>query len=175
MSRRLQAALFKEVQPLFPESAQCRVGAPPDAKMQTRTWGSPGVMGEPQPTKPVNNAFCRARTDKLTILRIKVERIGDPAKLAHVQDELAVLERAWQEAVPESEAVVGLRAELIAVNESLWEAEEGVRKCEVEGDSGERFVEVARSIPRFNDERAAIKRRVNDLLGAIWQEQKSYR
>ena len=53
---------------------------------------------------------------KLTILRIKAERIGDPAKLAHVQAELAVLERAWQEAVPESEAVVRLRAQLIAVN-----------------------------------------------------------
>jgi hypothetical protein len=112
--------------------------------------------------------------DKLTILRIKAERIADPAKLAHVRAELAVLERAWQEAVSESEAVVGLRAELIAVNESLWEAEDGVRKCEVAGDRGVRFVEVARSIYRGNDERAAIKRRVNDLLGAVWQEQKAY-
>jgi hypothetical protein len=104
--------------------------------------------------------------DKLTILRIKAERMGDPAKLAHVQAELTILERVWQDAVSESEGVLRLRAELRAVKGSLWEAEEGVRNCEAARDFGERFVELARSIYRLNDERAALKRRINDLLGA---------
>jgi tetratricopeptide (TPR) repeat protein len=112
--------------------------------------------------------------DKLTILGIKAQRIGDPARLAHVEAELIVLKRAWQEAVQESAAVAGLRAQLSTVNEALWQAEDGVRNCEAAGEFGERFVGLARSIYQLNDERAAIKRRVNDLLGAGWQEQKVY-
>jgi len=38
--------------------------------------------------------------DKITILRIKAERIADPAKLANVRHELALLEETWRRAVP---------------------------------------------------------------------------
>ena len=61
-----------------------------------------------------------------------------------------------------------------AVNEVLWDAEDALRACEREGDFGPRFVELARSVYRKNDERAALKRRVNELLGAPWGDQKEY-
>ena len=42
------------------------------------------------------------------------------------------------------------------------------------GDFGDSFVALARSVYRTNDERAAIKRRINVLLDSAIVEEKSY-
>ncbi|MDH3910791.1 MAG: hypothetical protein OEU09_05795 [Rhodospirillales bacterium] len=42
--------------------------------------------------------------DKITILEIKCARIGDPAKLANVEHELAILAAARDRTLPDSEA-----------------------------------------------------------------------
>jgi hypothetical protein len=112
--------------------------------------------------------------DKITILEIKSERINEPGKLAHVRAELAALDRARVEAVAKSDELARLTARLKAVNEVLWQVEDAIRECEGRQDFGERFVELARSVYRRNDERAALKRQINKLLGAPYQEQKAY-
>ena len=61
------------------------------------------------------------------------------------------------------------------MNEDIWEIEDGVRECERRQDFGEQFVELARSVYRTNDRRAALKRRINELLGSNLLEEKSYR
>ncbi|HJT77893.1 MAG TPA: tetratricopeptide repeat protein, partial [Gemmataceae bacterium] len=104
--------------------------------------------------------------DKITILEIKQERITDAAKLANVRTELGVLNRTRDEALPPSEELERLTAELRAVNEMLWEVEDRIRECERAKDFGGRFVELARSVYRNNDRRAALKRRINELLGS---------
>jgi hypothetical protein len=60
------------------------------------------------------------------------------------------------------------------VNEGLWETEDALRLCERAQDFGPRFVELARSVHRRNDRRGALKRRINELLGAPYSEQKCY-
>jgi hypothetical protein len=112
--------------------------------------------------------------DKLTILRIKGERITDPVKLGDVRAELAALEDVAGRSLTPSEELTRLTAELRAVNEALWEIEDGVRLCERAQDFGPRFIELARSVYRQNDRRGALKRRINELLGAPYSEQKSY-
>jgi hypothetical protein len=112
--------------------------------------------------------------DKITILHIKRERIADAGKLAHVRAELAALEAARDRALPSSDELTRLTAELRAVNEALWQIEDDIRECERSGDFGPRFVELARSVYRRNDERAALKRQINELLGAAFSEQKAY-
>jgi hypothetical protein len=112
--------------------------------------------------------------DKITILEIKSRRIADPAKLRNVAAELKALEEARRQALPQTPELAALTAELRAVNEALWEIEDDIRRCERDGDFGPRFVELARSVYRTNDRRAALKRRVNDLLGARVVEEKSY-
>jgi hypothetical protein len=67
-----------------------------------------------------------------------------------------------------------MRAELRTVNEKLWDVEDALRVCECRTDFGENFVELARSVYRLNDERSALKRRINTLLGSTLQEEKSY-
>lgn len=112
--------------------------------------------------------------DKITILEIKSERIADPAKLGNVRAELAALQTARATHVTETPALAGLVAELKAVNETLWDIEDRIRDRERAGDFGPAFVALARSVYRTNDARAALKRRINELLGSALFEEKSY-
>jgi hypothetical protein len=112
--------------------------------------------------------------DKITILEIKAARITDADKRHHVQTELAALQTVRDRAIPSSAEMGELTAELRQVNETLWDVEDAIRLCDREGDFGSRFVELARSVYRHNDRRAALKRRINELLGSLIREEKQY-
>ena len=88
--------------------------------------------------------------------------------------ELTALRMARDAAFASSEDLTHLAAELKAVNAALWEAEDELRRCVRDGDFGGRFVELARSVYTRNDERAALKRRVNELTGTPFGEQNEY-
>lgn len=112
--------------------------------------------------------------DKITILRIKSERMEDAAKLRNVRHELDVLTRACAENLPESPELRRLEAALKTVNEALWEIEDDIRRCEAAGDFGTRFIELARAVYKQNDKRAALKKDINLLTGSAIVEEKSY-
>lgn len=112
--------------------------------------------------------------DKITILDIKSERIADAAKLANVRNELAALKAVVDAAGPLPEGHAALTGDLRRVNAELWDIEDEIRDCERRRDFGPRFVELARAVYHSNDRRAAIKRRLNDLLGSELVEEKSY-
>jgi Family of unknown function (DUF6165) len=112
--------------------------------------------------------------DKLTILRIKAQRIGDPAKLANVRRELAALEAIWQEAMPRASEVQREEAELARVNAALWDVEDALREREASQRFDAEFVALARAVYRHNDERAELKRSVNLKMGSTLIEEKSY-
>ncbi|MBQ1540529.1 hypothetical protein C5708_00725 [Caulobacter sp. CCUG 60055] len=113
--------------------------------------------------------------DKITILRIKAERIGDAAKEANVRKELGLLEAIAAEALPASAEIDALTAELTAINAALWDIEDGKRDCERRQDFGDRFVRLARDVYIENDRRAAVKRRINAAAGSELVEEKSYK
>ena len=98
----------------------------------------------------------------------------DADKLKNVSAELDLLTAARDRAVPASPELSDLTGELRLVNEALWDIEDAIRACERGGDFGPRFIEVARSVYRENDRRAALKRRINELLGSGLMEEKSY-
>ena len=112
--------------------------------------------------------------DKITILEIKSERIKDPAKLANVRRELDLLRATWDESPLSAHDVVGLRADLKQVNETLWEIEDFIRVKEAEQSFDEQFVEFARAVYVNNDRRAALKRSLNELTGSTLVEEKDY-
>jgi len=112
--------------------------------------------------------------DKLTILEIKRRRITEPTKLRHVEEEWAALNAARDRDVPPSAELTELTEQLGAVNEALWDVEDELRRCEQAADFGPRFVELARSVYRHNDRRAALKRQINLLLGSRLIEEKLY-
>ncbi len=112
--------------------------------------------------------------DKLTILEIKSQRIADSCKRSNVCRELEMLRDCVSRSVDTSAELTDLTSKLRSVNEHLWEIEDELRICEKNRDFGPRFVELARCVYRTNDERASLKRRINELLGSSLVEEKSY-
>lgn len=112
--------------------------------------------------------------DKITILEIKTERLTDAAQLANVRAELEVLTGARDGGVATSDLLVALTAELKGVNSALWQIEDDIRDCERRKDFGDRFVQLARAVYHRNDERARLKRAINESLGSRIVEEKSY-
>ena len=113
--------------------------------------------------------------DKITILRIKAERMDDPAKLENVRIELELLSRTMRDAIPPSDELAALETELRRYNENLWRIEDDIRDCEAAGEFGDKFIELARAVYRNNDQRARLKREINALLGSVIVEEKSYK
>jgi Family of unknown function (DUF6165) len=91
-----------------------------------------------------------------------------------VRHELSALLLAFDQAIARSEVVLALSAELRSVNEAIWNVEDEIRICERDGDFGPRFIELARSVYKNNDHRAALKRKINKQLGSRIIEEKSY-
>jgi len=111
--------------------------------------------------------------DKLTILEIKAERLRGEAALANVRRELDVLGAVA--ATADARELAPLRQALAEVNGRLWQVEDEIRAKEAAKAFDAAFVKLARSVYRLNDERAALKRRINALLGSEIVEEKSYR
>jgi Family of unknown function (DUF6165) len=113
--------------------------------------------------------------DKITILRIKSARMTDAAKLANVRHELQLLEQTWTATVPAGATAAEEERALQAVNERLWDVEDRLRDLEAAKQFDKDFIELARAVYIHNDERAALKKRVNTRLGSTLVEEKSYR
>jgi hypothetical protein len=112
--------------------------------------------------------------DKITILRIKSQRMSDPAKLSNVRLELRALEDTWSASAYASFDIKADIGALLAVNERLWAIEDDIRDKERAQAFDAEFIRLARAVYVENDERAAIKRRINITLGSTIVEEKSY-
>jgi len=113
--------------------------------------------------------------DKITILRIKVARVQNAAKLANIKLELSLLENTWRDAGAAQYEVAQDERALASVNERLWDIEDRIRDKEAKQIFDREFIELARAVYLCNDERAAIKKRINVQLGSRLVEEKSYR
>ena len=112
--------------------------------------------------------------DKITILEIKKVKINDSEKLKNVEKELFSLKATLKKSVPNSSKIKKLIDELKSINFKLWDIENGKRFAEKNNDFGEKFIELARSVYKSNDERSKIKLEINNILGSNIKEIKSY-
>lgn len=112
--------------------------------------------------------------DKVSILRIKTERIDDASKVANVQKELDALNVEIEQLGFNTVALEGWVDELVEINSKLWVIEDDIRACEARQDFGEEFIGLARAVYRTNDVRAQIKRKINEASGSDLIEEKSY-
>jgi len=112
--------------------------------------------------------------DKITILEIKSERMNDPAKVANVRTELALLQDTWASAVSRDQVIDDLHDQLKKINEILWEIEDDIRDKERVREFDERFIELARQVYFTNDRRSQVKKELNLHLGSLIIEEKSY-
>jgi|TARA_Y100000004_G_C8630413_1_gene292694 hypothetical protein len=110
--------------------------------------------------------------DKITILRIKQNKIDDKEKRKFIEDELQVLVRYFSSY--SSVDIVREFTELETVNKKLWDIEDKLRVKESKKEFDKEFIELARSVYFTNDKRAEIKKKINELTGSDIMEVKSY-
>lgn len=116
--------------------------------------------------------------DKITVLKIKQERISEPHKLANINKELMFLEETREKYFPKDEEFAEklreLELGLKKSNEEIWDMGDKIRDLGEKHDFGQEFIKVAYGIHLANDKRAGIKKEINLLLGSSIIEEKSY-
>ena len=112
--------------------------------------------------------------DKITILEIKKEKISNKEKLKEVNKELISLNETLKKSIDNESKIVSFKNDLKNINLKLWDIEDGKRSAEKNNQFDEKFIELARSVYKFNDERAKIKLAINNALGSNIKEVKSY-
>ena len=112
--------------------------------------------------------------DKITILEIKKEKISSSKKLVEVEKELASLNESMKKFIPDQSGIMDLKKDLKNINLKLWDIEDSKRNAEKKNKFDEKFIELARNVYKFNDERAKIKLTINNTLGSNIKEVKSY-
>ncbi len=112
--------------------------------------------------------------DKITILEIKKEKISNKEKLVEVNKELISLNETLKKSINDESKILSFKNDLKNINLKLWDIEDGKRLAEKNSQFDEKFIELARSVYKFNDERAKIKLAINNSLGSNIKEVKSY-
>jgi hypothetical protein len=116
--------------------------------------------------------------DRITILEIKMHRLEKCQQMEQAKKEFVKLSEIWDQiidcSVGDKKALDKLTENLRHVNQTLWNAEDEIRRLDVEGDFSARFIKIARSIFCHNDERSVLKSRVCDVLGSSRRDEKIY-
>ena len=112
--------------------------------------------------------------DKITILEIKSELLSSQSARENVKRELARLIAIWEPIERENRNAAGLKVALKHANKTLWQIEDDIREKEAQKSFDDEFIALARAVYKTNDERARIKRQINDLLKSEIVEEKQY-
>ncbi len=115
--------------------------------------------------------------DRLSILYIKKEKFSPTSvkgNLARAHYD-AMLETFPKEAVTDFDAANTVWwIKILTINKKLWEVEDRLRHMEKALEFGSRFVELARTVYKLNDERSAIKQKIDQTFKEEVGEVKSY-
>ena len=112
--------------------------------------------------------------DKISILKIKQEKIKDTESLKFITDEYNVLKAELDKNIKTDENLKNLFNSLKEINSKLWVIEDDKRMCEKNKDFGEKFIKLSRDVHFLNDNRAKIKLKINKLTGSKIKEIKEY-
>jgi len=112
--------------------------------------------------------------DKITILQIKLENLTSKNALNNVGREFKQLQSILIKYFPNSIEAKQLEEELKQINQQLWDIEDNIRDKERNRSFDDEFIQLARSVYIINDERSRIKRKINDIFGSEFVEEKSY-
>ena len=112
--------------------------------------------------------------DKITILEIKKKKILDANSLVEINKEYSALTDSLEKNIKLNDGLKKLWEELKDVNIRLWDVEDGKRLAEKNKKFDQNFIELARNVYKFNDERARIKSKINELSGSNIKEIKQH-
>ena len=112
--------------------------------------------------------------DKITILKIKTEKIKDKGKLENIHKELDILQKEALKFDDTSDSLSNHINNLKNINSELWDIENIKREMEASKDFGESFIKISRDVHFKNDIRAKIKKDINNLTNSNVSEEKEY-
>ena len=112
--------------------------------------------------------------DKITILKIKTEKIKDKGKLENIYKELDILQKEALKFDDTSDSLSNHIKNLKNINSALWDIEHIKREMEASKDFGESFIKISRDVHFKNDIRAKIKKDINNLTNSNVSEEKEY-
>lgn len=105
--------------------------------------------------------------DKISILSIKSKYTDNSYVKKELQD---IIKIAQEHQVYDAPYV----SQLLSINQKLWKIEDDLRILEKSQNFNQEFIELARSVYAYNDERARIKKEINEKYNSQYQEVKCY-
>lgn len=114
--------------------------------------------------------------DKISILKIKQEKIKDQSKLIFVEKEMCFLTNCVENLLKnDSDNKLQEKInEITAINKKLWEIEDEIRQKEREKNFDNEFINLARMVYITNDDRFRVKNEINNMFSSEIKEVKSY-
>ena len=112
--------------------------------------------------------------DKLSILKIKKEKILDNNKLKYVEEEFNILNEKSSSFLND-EQIKKIYDDLYSTNKDLWVIEDELRILEKLNEFNAQFVDLARKVYKVNDHRFSLKNKINEITNSLIKEQKSYK
>jgi hypothetical protein len=113
--------------------------------------------------------------DKITILEIKQTNIKSATALANINKELGYLNEIIKESTGVAELINDVKQQLLNLNKLLWQVEDDIRDKDFKQEFDAAFIELARRVYKLNDERAKLKKSINEILNSELVEEKSYK
>jgi hypothetical protein len=126
-------------------------------------------------TTPLSPISWGELIDKITILEIKQINIKSSTALININKELDYLNEIVQNNLGVTELIMTFKQQLIDVNKRLWQVEDDIRDKELKQEFDIGFIGLARSVYKLNDERAKLKKLINQALCSEFIEEKSYK
>tara|TARA_B100001939_G_C16925129_1_gene611223 strand:- start:1495 stop:1884 length:390 start_codon:yes stop_codon:yes gene_type:complete len=121
------------------------------------------------------NASVGELLDKISILKIKEEKINDEKKLLNIKKELGLLSSIAEKFIEKDEkSYKKFMDELFEINLQLWETEDSIRILENKKNFNDEFIQLARNVYYSNDKRFEIKSKINNFYGSEIVEEKDY-
>ena len=109
--------------------------------------------------------------DKITILEIKKKKISKKNDLAQINKECLILKRILRKNVRVNRKIKKLWNSLKRTNQKIWEMEDQKRLTQKHLES---LSQLAKSVYKFNDDRANIKLKINKITRSNLIEVKRY-
>ena len=107
-------------------------------------------------------------------MKIKLQNAKQTPARKNIIKELELLQRSIPVEISKDTEVFDYRLKLASINQNIWNIEDQIRAKEAAQDFDKEFIELARSTYLLNDERAYLKRHINDLLRSSIVEEKIY-
>ena len=112
--------------------------------------------------------------DKITILEIKKIKIKDKNKLNEIKKEHKYLKEILIKKIKLDKKIKHEISSLKKINLLLWNIEDGKRAAERNKEFGKKFIALARDVYIYNDKRALIKLKINQMTKSSIVEVKSH-